>query len=48
MNKPADPKPDAREPYQPPTLTEYGTVRELTRTTNLANAMNDMFGNQKT
>jgi hypothetical protein len=28
MDKPLEPKP--KKPYTPPTLTDYGTVRELT------------------
>lgn len=29
MDKPD--KPEAKKPYSPPTLTRYGTVRELTK-----------------
>jgi hypothetical protein len=33
MDKPV--KPETKKPYTKPTLTAYGTVRELTRTTGI-------------
>lgn len=33
-----------REPYQSPTLTVYGTIRDLTQGNSNSNRMNDMSG----
>lgn len=42
MSTPADKKRDIKEPYRPPTLTIYGTIRDLTLAIGGTMGMNDM------
>jgi hypothetical protein len=42
MSTPADKKRDIKEPYRPPTLTVYGTIRDLTQAIGGTMGRNDM------
>jgi hypothetical protein len=48
MSSASDKKPDGKEPYEPPALTVYGTIRDITQG-NVTTGRNDRVGGpQKT